>query len=229
MLALDKLDITQGGFRLSAHLTIAPNQTTAILGPSGGGKSTLLMALAGFTPHRGTVTWCDREISGLDPSARPISLLFQDHNLFPHLSIAANVGLGLRPNLKLSAAEKHRVCAALARVGLEDKMSCLPQMLSGGQRQRAALARALLRQKPIWLLDEPFAALGPGLRREMLNLVEEIRAEQQATLLLVTHTPEDARHVAAACAFVQDGRVSAPIGTGAFFAAPSTALKAYLG
>lgn len=229
MLALENLNIVQGGFRLRADCQFHPNQTTAILGPSGGGKSTLLMALAGFVAHSGGVVWQGQSLMGLPPSERPISVLFQEHNLFPHLSVAQNVGLGLRPDLKLSGIEKSRVNEALDRVGLAEKGEALPRALSGGQRQRAALARALLRQQPIWLLDEPFAALGPGLRREMLDLVEEIRAEQGATLLLVTHAPEDARHIAAEVGFVDAGRVEAPVETAAFFAAPSAGLTAYLG
>jgi len=229
VLALENLEIMQGGFRLMADCRFAPNQTTAILGPSGGGKSTLLMALAGFIAHRGEARWQGQSLNALSPADRPISMLFQDHNLFPHLSISQNVGLGLRPDLKLSVTEKARITEALERVGLADKNDTLPRALSGGQRQRAALARALLRQKPIWLLDEPFAALGPGLRREMLDLVEEIRAEQGATLLLVTHAPEDARAIAAAVGFVDAGRAEAPVETEAFFATPSAGLQAYLG
>ncbi len=229
MLVLENLEIVQGGFRLRADCQFQPNQTTAILGPSGGGKSTLLMALAGFVAHSGSVSWQGQSLRELGPAERPISMVFQEHNLFPHLSIAQNVGLGLRPGLKLSVAENTRIAEALERVGLAGKGTALPRALSGGQRQRVALARALLRQKPIWLLDEPFAALGPGLRREMLDLVEEIRAEQGATLLLVTHAPEDARAIAAQVGFVDAGRVEAPMETGACFAAPSTGLKGYLG
>ncbi len=229
MLALENLEIMQGDFRLTADCQFGDNQTTAILGPSGGGKSTLLMALAGFVGHSGDVCWQGRSLKGLGPAERPVSMLFQEHNLFPHLSLAQNVGLGLRPDLKLSGTEHTRIAEALDRVGLAGKGAALPRALSGGQRQRGALARALLRQKPIWLLDEPFAALGPGLRREMLALVEEIRAEQEATLLLVTHAPEDARSIAAEVGFVDAGRVEAPMETGAFFAVPSAGLKAYLG
>ena len=203
MLALENFELVQGGFRLTADCRFQPNQTTAILGPSGGGKSTLLMGLAGFIAHSGEVRWQGQSLKGLSPAARPVSMLFQEHNLFPHLTIAQNVGLG-------------------------GKGEALPRALSGGQRQRAALARALLRQKPIWLLDEPFAALGPGLRREMLALVEEIRTEQGATLLLVTHAPEDAQAIAATVGFVDAGRVEAPVDTGVFFAQPTEALRAYL-
>lgn len=229
MLALENLEIVQGDFRLAADMQLKPNQTTAILGPSGGGKSTLLTALAGFAEHSGDIGWMGESLKGLAPAVRPISMLFQEHNLFPHLSIAQNVGLGLRADLKQSADDRAKVEAALSRVGLAGKGAEFPRALSGGQRQRVALARALLRQKPIWLLDEPFAALGPGLRLDMLELVEEIRAEQGATLLLVTHAPEDAKHIAAEVVFVDNGQANAPTQTATFFAAPSKELRAYLG
>jgi len=229
VLALENIEIVQGDFRLAADMQLNPNQTTAILGPSGGGKSTLLTALAGFVAHSGDVSWQGESLKGLSPAARPISMLFQEHNLFPHLSIAQNVGLGLRPDLKLSVDDVAKVEAALNRVGLAGRGPELPRTLSGGQRQRVALARAVLRQKPIWLLDEPFAALGPGLRLEMLDLVEEMRAEQGATLLLVTHAPEDAKHIAAEVVFVEAGQAHAPTPTAAFFAQPSEALREYLG
>ncbi|MBL1437102.1 MAG: ATP-binding cassette domain-containing protein [Rhodobacteraceae bacterium] len=229
MLALKNIEIVQGDFRLTADIELQSDQTTAILGPSGGGKSTLLTALAGFVAHSGDIFWRGKSLKALAPADRPVSMLFQEHNLFPHLSITQNVGLGLRPDLKLSAAEKAKVETALNRVGLAGKGASLPRALSGGQRQRAALARALLRQKPIWLLDEPFAALGPGLRQEMLELVEEIRAEQGATLLLVTHAPEDAKRIASEVVFVEAGQAHPAQATGPFFAHPSSALRAYLG
>jgi len=229
VLALENIEIVQGDFRLVADMQIKPDLTTAILGPSGGGKSTLLTALAGFVEHSGDIRWDGQSLKSLAPADRPISMLFQEHNLFPHLSIAQNVGLGLRPDLKLSADDKAKVNVALSRVGLAGKGADMPHRLSGGPRQRVALARALLRQKPIWLLDEPFAALGPGLRLEMLALVEEIRAEQGATLLLVTHAPEDARHIAEAVVFVAAGQADAPVPTAEFFDQPSEALREYLG
>src|SRR5262249_57815194 len=97
-------------------------------------------------------------------------MLFQDHNLFAHLDVAANVGLGIHPGLRLTAADRRRVDDALAQVGLAGFAERLPAQLSGGERQRVALARSLVRDRPVLLLAQPFAALGPALRRDMLDL-----------------------------------------------------------
>jgi thiamine transport system ATP-binding protein len=112
-ITFDKLHLQVGNFSLSADFTIAKGRKVALLGPSGGGKSTLLSALAGFMEvSRGRILFNDREITGLPPAKRPVTLLFQDHNLFPHLSAEQNVGLGLDPNLRLNAAQKQLVAEA---------------------------------------------------------------------------------------------------------------------
>ncbi len=163
------------------------------------------------------------------PAERPISILFQDNNLFPHLTAADNVALGLRPDLKLDAAGRARVEAALERVGLAGLGHRKPGQLSGGQAARVALARALLRSKPLMLLDEPFGALGPALRAEMLALVAELADETGATLLIVSHEPDDARAIASHVILVADGRALPPVATDEIFAHPPAALAAYLG
>lgn len=230
MLELDRLVIAQEDWRLTADLKIAAGSATAIIGPSGAGKSTLLDAIAGFiAPAAGRVLWEGRDLTPLPPAARPVTLLFQDHNLFAHLTAAQNVGLGLRPDLRLDAGERARVAAALAETGLGGKEGRRPGELSGGERSRVALARALLRNRPLLLLDEAFAALGPALRAEMLDLVARIRAEQGATLLMVSHAPEDARRIADQVVLVDAGRVAAPVETEALFADPPPELRAYLG
>jgi thiamine transport system ATP-binding protein len=228
-LRLEGLRIAQGGFRLAADWTAAPGARIAVIGPSGAGKSTLLLAIAGFVaPAAGRVLWQGRDLAPLDPGARPVSMLFQDNNLFPHLTAAENVGLALAPRLRLTPDQAARRDAALARVGLAGRGGDRPAALSGGEQGRVALARTMLRARPILLLDEPFAALGPALRRSMLALVAEVAAETGALVLMVTHDPDEAQRFGDLCVFVAGGIAHPPAPTAALFAAPP-ALAAYLG
>lgn len=230
MLVLEKIVITQDDFRLTADFAVAKGARVAVIGPSGAGKSTLLSVISGFFPAAsGRVLWDGRDISRLPPGQRPLSILFQDQNLFPHLTVAQNVGLGLRPNLRLSAVETARVGEALARTGLGGLGERRPGTLSGGQQSRVALARVLLRARPLMLLDEPFSALGPALKAEMLGLVAEIAAETGATVLMVSHDPDDARRFSSETIVVAEGRAAPPEPTGALLDNPPPALAAYLG
>jgi thiamine transport system ATP-binding protein len=230
MLSLERLDLRQDDFRLTADWQVPQGARVALIGPSGAGKSSLLSAIAGFFPPvAGRILWEGRDIGALPPGERPLTILFQDQNLFPHLTVAQNAGLGLRPDLRLNATEQAQVGRALARVGLEGLAARKPAQLSGGQQGRAALARALLRARPLLLLDEPFAALGPALKAEMLALVAEVAAETGATVLMVTHDPADARAFADRTVLVAEGVAAAPTPTAALFADPPPALRAYLG
>ncbi|SEA54037.1 ATP-binding cassette domain-containing protein [Rubrimonas cliftonensis] len=233
MIALRDATVTAGGFALRVDLDVPNGAFCAVIGPSGGGKSTLLLGLAGFLPIAGTAEIDGRPVAALPPAERPVTLLFQENNLFPALSLEQNVGLGLRPSLSLSRAERARVAEALARVGLEGLGPRRPDMLSGGQRQRAALARALLRERPVLLLDEPFAALGPGQRAEMLALTRDTARRAGATTLMVTHAPQEARAAdfAAFCEAVgpDAGRIDGARPAHDLFADPPPALAAYLG
>jgi thiamine transport system ATP-binding protein len=220
----------QGSFRLSADITLATGSRTAVMGPSGGGKSTLLAAIAGFiTPASGRILWSGTDITATPPGDRPVSILFQNHNLFPHLTVAQNVGLALAPRLRLTAPERDRVAQALDRVGLAGFGDRRPGALSGGQQSRAALARTLLSDRPLVLMDEPFAALGPALRAEMLDLTLATLGATGRTLLLVTHDPDDARRLGGDLALVADGTVTPPAPAAAVLADPPPALRAYLG
>lgn len=230
MLTFDKVRVEQGSFVLTADFAVEAGDRVAVIGPSGGGKSTLLNVVAGFLqPVQGRVLWGGQDMADLAPGARPVSILFQDNNLFPHLTVAQNVGLGLRADLRLSQAQKDQVEAALLRVGLAGFGVRKPAALSGGQISRVALARMLLRAKPLVLLDEPFAALGPALRDEMLDLVSELAAETEATLMMVSHNPEDAKRIASNVVLISDGVANAPVDTTAIFADPPEALRQYLG
>jgi thiamine transport system ATP-binding protein len=230
MLTLKDVRIQQGDFSLSADMTLEQGQKYAVIGPSGAGKSTLLSALCGFTPlDRGRLIWGEQDITDAVPGDRPMTMLFQDNNLFPHLTVLQNVGLGLRPNLRLNTEETDRVNDALQRVGLSEQAAKRPGAMSGGQQSRAALARVLVQARPLVLLDEPFAALGPALRNEMLDLVQDLVAETKAALIMVTHAPGDVRRIADQVIFVEGGRAHAPQPAVALLDNPPPELRDYLG
>ena len=230
MLELDGLRVEQDGFRLEAELAVPTGARVAVIGASGAGKSTLLGAIAGFVPLAGgEVRWAGRRIDGLKPGARPLSILFQDQNLFPHLTLWQNVGLGLHPGLRLVPADRVKVDAALDRVGLAALAGRKPGQVSGGEQGRAALARLLLRARPLWLMDEPFAALGPALKAAMLDLATEIAGETGATVLMVSHAPEDALRFAPETIVVAAGRALPPRPTAALLSDPPPDLADYLG
>lgn len=219
-----------GHFRIDADVTFPANKITALIGPSGSGKSTLLAAIAGFVvPKSGTISIGSSEMNMIAPGSRPVTMVFQEHNLFPHFSVSQNVGLGLRPSLKPSKTEIIAIDAALERVGLLGMGKRSPASLSGGQIGRVVLARTLLRNRPVLLLDEPFAALGPALRHDMLDLVAEVQAERALTVLLVTHLPDDAKRIAALTAVVSERMISDPVETGQLFSDPPRSLREYLG
>ena len=205
--------------QLSFDCAIPTGAAVAVAGPSGAGKSTLFNVITGFEkPASGSVTLLGQDMAGRDPAERPVSIVFQDNNLFAHLSIADNVGLGIDPGLKLDSAARQSVFAALARVGLGGYERRLPGSLSGGERQRVALARALVRRRPILLLDEPFAALDPAMRAEMASLLLELHAETKSTMLFITHQPEDIRRLAERVLFLEAGAIVADDPIAAFLA-----------
>ena len=210
MLDLDSVRLVYPSFDVSYDLAVPRGALCALIGPSGGGKTTLLHTIAGFAkPIDGKIRFDGVDLVSLPPAERPMSILFQDHNLFPHLTAAQNIGLGLDPRLRLDAVQHDRVTDALARVDLPEMASRRPAELSGGQRQRVAIARALVRDRPLMLLDEPFTGLDPGLRLEMIALVDTLRRERGLTVLMAIHAPEDASAVADLVAFIDEGRVAA--------------------
>ena len=230
MLHLEHLELTYPGFRLTANWTAAAGEIIALIGPSGAGKSTLLLTIAGFlNPSGGTICWLGTNLTNIPAAKRPMSMLFQDQNLFPHLTIAQNLGLALSPSLKPDRGQALRIEAVLDRLGLAGLGARRPADLSGGQQGRAALGRVLLQGRPILLLDEPFAALGPALKSDLLNLVRELVAETRVLVLLVTHDPKDAQRFAGRTVLVSDGLASPPMPTAELFANPTAALQDYLG
>lgn len=219
MLTLDHINYSDPNFSLTANLKVSAGEVAAVLGPSGAGKSTLLNLIAGFAPcASGKIIVNRAEITKLLPSQRPVSLMFQDNNVFPHLTLEQNVALGVSANLRLSDQQHVAVKAALARVGLSTLANRKPADVSGGERQRVALARVLVRNKEVLLLDEPFAALDPGLRRNMLALVAEITAEYKLATLLVSHQPLEVSERTKMAIFVSRGIVHTPVFMAEFLA-----------
>jgi thiamine transport system ATP-binding protein len=210
MLVIENCRLTWPDFVADYSLRVMAGHLCAVIGPSGGGKTTLLHMIAGFeTPESGTLTFNGENLLPLAPAKRPTAIVFQDHNLFPHLNVAQNVGLGLRPSLRLADDEKLLIKETLESVGLEGFENRRPGEMSGGQRQRVALARALVSGRPLILLDEPFSSLDPTLRRDMILLVDDMRRKRPVTILMTIHTPEDAADVADQMVFVADGKVVA--------------------
>lgn len=205
MLEVD-LEYDWESFHAHYQVNIGPGMTT-LLGASGEGKSTLLHLIGGFLKGRGKILFQSQSLLALPAYKRPISTLFQSDNLFPQLTVWQNVAVGISPSLKLTAEQKERVVWALEQTQLQEKANQYPQNLSGGQAQRVAIARVLVRNKPILLLDEPFSALDPALRESMLMLVSDMTERFQLTTLLVSHNPSEAEWVGGQVILIQQGHI----------------------
>lgn len=213
-LVLSEVRLRLGSHDFAFDCTLPEGRIIAVTGPSGSGKTTFLNLLAGFeTADSGSIRLAGVDVTLMSPADRPVSLVFQDNNLFAHLDLFTNIGLGLNPALRLDANDRRRISEALERVGLAGFEKRLPATLSGGERQRAAFARGLIRDRPILLLDEPFAALDPSLRAGMVDLLRELHSESRNTVLIVSHDPREVRQLADHALFIEDGKIalSAPI------------------
>lgn len=209
MIKLTQLDYQYDNLTMSFDFSVQFGESVAVMGPSGAGKSTLLSLISGFQfPKSGTIALNGEDHTFSPPAKRPVSMLFQENNLFSHLTIRQNIGLGLQPNLRLNKTQIQRVEQMASRVSLSECLDRLPAQLSGGQRQRAALARCMIRNQPILLLDEPFSALDPALHREMLLLLREICAEKSITLLMVSHNVDDALQIAPRTLVIAEGKIA---------------------
>lgn len=212
MLEIRQLAFAYGGDQapvMQFDLDVTAGEVLSLIGPSGSGKSTLLSLVAGFlAPSSGQILLDGVAIENLPVASRPVSIVFQQHNLFPHLDLYTNVALGVDPSLRLTREQAGAVKAALERLGLDQLQQRKPGELSGGQRQRVALARVLVRKRKILLLDEAFAALGPALRVELIGLVKTLVHENNMVAMLVSHQPRDALIASPRTAFICDGRVA---------------------
>lgn len=183
---------------IRADFTVATGHSTVLMGSSGSGKSTILNIIAGFLqPNQGDVRFAHQSLLGIKPADRPLTYLFQAHNLFPHLTVWQNIAIGLHPGLRVSREQSVAIDQALEWVLLQDFAQRKPDSLSGGQQQRVALARCLARNRPLLLLDEPFSGLDETLRADMLSLILRLQGNHKLTLLITTHQQRDAESLGA--------------------------------
>lgn len=199
---------------ISTNISLEPDKIYAVVGPSGAGKSTFLNLISGFASiSSGSIIWNGQEISNLPPAKRSVSILFQDNNLFPHLSVWRNLALAVTHWPKISRNNEEKLKAVMSEVGILGLENRKPSQLSGGQQSRVALARVLLQKNKILLLDEPFSALGPSLKDQMLELIKKIAKNKKLLVLMVTHEPADAKKVASQTLVVKDKKVHPPLST----------------
>lgn len=192
----------------NVDLAVEDGEFITILGPSGSGKTTILRMIGGFTtPSSGEILLDGKDISALPINRRPFNTVFQDYALFPHMTVAGNVGYGLQIRGTPKAEIRKRVADALNLVHLAQFAERYPAQLSGGQRQRVALARAIICQPRLILLDEPLAALDLELRRQMQEFLKSIQREIKTTFLFVTHDQEEAIGMADRICVMQAGHI----------------------
>jgi spermidine/putrescine transport system ATP-binding protein len=206
-----------------ADLTVSEGEFCAILGPSGCGKTTLLRMLAGFvTPTAGSIAIDGSEVTALGPERRPTNMVFQSYGLFPHMTVAENVGFGLTIARVPQDERRRRVAEALALVRLEELAERMMPQLSGGQQQRVALARALVMRPRVLLLDEPLAALDLKLRQAMQEELRRIHREIGGTFLFVTHDQSEAFHLASRVLVMNQGAIEQDASPDEIYLKPKT-------
>ena len=208
MLELKNVKVSYDNYHMLYDFAIDEGDILAVIGPSGVGKTTLLNIIAGFVcPVQGTLIYNNINFSKLSPAMRPVSYIFQEGNLFPHLTVAENIAIGINPNLSLNIEQYQKLDVCLNKMGLINYRNKLPDQLSGGQKQRVSLGRALLRNKPIVLLDEPFTALDPATKYEFIDLIKSVQKKENLTIILVTHDLLEVRLIATKVAFLNAGQV----------------------
>ena len=213
-----------GGVRAvdNVSLTIDQGEFFALVGPSGCGKTTLLRMLAGFeTPTEGRIIVAGQDMANVAPNKRPINMVFQSYAVFPHMSVAENIGYGLRMENRPAKEIAARVDEALALVKLGGLGKRRPDELSGGQRQRVALARALVKRPQVLLLDEPLSALDAKLREAMQLELVHLQKTVGITFVIVTHDQAEALSMANRIAVMERGAVRQVAGPSVLYEAPN--------
>ena len=210
MLRLDTVQFQYQGSdeRYQFSMSVAAGEVTCVSGRSGSGKSTLLDLIAGFLmPLHGELWWNNKNFTLLAPDKRPVTTVFQHNNLFEHRNAVDNVVVGINPKVPRRGNDVERAKAALQSVGLEKYYDTRVNLLSGGQQQRVAIARAMLRDSKVILLDEPFSALDPQTRSEMLTLVRQLATNTERAIVMVTHDLRDCEAIADSHHVIDDGQL----------------------
>lgn len=189
-------------------LDVAKGEFIAIVGPSGSGKSTLLNILTGFEePSSGQITLADQEITKLAPKDRDMALVFQEYALFPHMTVAENITFGMKIRKTAKKERQEKLGWVTKELGLTEVVNVLPKNLSGGQRQRVSLARAIVRNPKLFLMDEPLSNLDAKLQDQVGDLILATHKKLQATTLFVTHSQEEAMSLADRIIVLKDGLI----------------------
>lgn len=205
------------------HLQVEKGELLTLLGPSGCGKTTILRSIGGFVvPQEGQILIGNKDVSQYSPEKRPTAMVFQSYNLWPHMNIYNNLAFSMKLKKMTKDKIEERVQWALKLVHLEGMEKKFPNELSGGQQQRIALARALLLEPEVLLLDEPFSALDAKLRHELREQLREIQALQKLTMIFVTHDQEEALAIFDRIAVMNKGKIEQLDAPKAIYNAPKT-------
>jgi iron(III) transport system ATP-binding protein len=229
-IALDAVTLALRGQKVldALSLEVAAGETLAILGPSGSGKTSLLRIVLGFVAPLSGSAFLDGLVVSRDgrvvvpPEERGLAVVFQDLALWPHLTVAGNLGFGLAARSVPAVERSRRIEAMLRRVGLQGSNDRFPGELSGGQRQRVAIARALVHEPRAVLLDEPLSNVDVDLRRDLLELFADLFRERKATVVFVTHDLREASAIASRVAILEAGRIVQAGSVGDLRARPTT-------
>lgn len=213
------LCVHRGSFSLEVgELAIRPREVFAILGSTGSGKTVLLESIAGAFPlDAGSILLDGKDVASLPVQQRHLGILYQDYALFPHMTVRENIAYGLKMNGCKPREVAERVDGMLSLFGIERLAGSYPGIISGGEAQRTALARALVLQPDILLLDEPFSALDPATKERMYGTLRDVHARFDCTIVFVTHDFTEARTLADRVGVVLDGRLRAVREAGALF------------
>ena len=228
MISIDNINIELGEFSLrDINLTIEKNEFFILMGPTGAGKTVLLEAMAGLIPvNSGHISISDRDITRLPPEKRGVTIVYQDYSLFPHLTVHDNITYGLHFHKVPRGEAKKRFDRLVDDLNLSHLLQRLPTNLSGGENQRIALARALIVNPEVLLLDEPLSALDPGFREDLRKGLKRLHENTDATFLMVTHDFSEALSLADRAAVMDGGRIKQVGGMKEIFQKPESTFVA---